>query len=165
MLTASHTSAVRRSQPRFNTRWHAWVVGYSPELQRALLDSFGVRNLERTERWTLLLSLAVVGTIGVLLALRLYSGWRERRRRPIDPAARAFATFARQLARLDVAPRALGEPPAAYAARAARTLPPAAADIGAIVTAYLHARYEPDPELAALAELKRRVSAFRPQRA
>ena len=148
-----------------NTRWHAWVVGYGPELQRALLDSFGVRNLERTERWTLLLSLAVIATVGVLLALRLYAAWREQGRRPIDPAARAFATFARQLARLDVAPRAPGEPPAAYAARAAKTLPPAAADIGAIVAAYLRARYEPDPELVALAELRQRVSVFRPQRA
>jgi hypothetical protein len=148
-----------------NTRWHAWVVGYGPELQRALLDSLGIRNLERTERWTLLLCLAVIATIGVLLALRLYAGWRERRRRPIDPAARVFATFARRLARLDVAPRAPGEPPAAYAARAAKTLPPAAADIGAIVAAYLRARYEPDPELAALADLRQRVTAFRPQRA
>jgi hypothetical protein len=103
--------------------------------------------------------------VGVLLALRLYSGWRERRRRPIDPPARVFATFTRRLARLDVAPRAPGEPPAAYAARAAKTVPPAAADIGAIVAAYLRARYEPDPELAALAELRERVSAFRPQRA
>jgi transglutaminase-like putative cysteine protease len=148
-----------------NTRWHAWVVGYGPELQRALLDSFGIRNLERTERWTLLLCLAVIATIGVLLALRLYAGWRERRRQPIDPAARVFATFARQLARYDVAPRAPGEPPAAYAARAAKTLPPAAAEIGAILAAYLRARYEPDPELAALAELRQRVSAFRPRRA
>jgi hypothetical protein len=76
-----------------------------------------------------------------------------------------FATFARQLARFDVAPRAPSEPPAAYAARAAKTLPPAAADIGAIVAAYLRARYEPDPDRAALAELRQRVSAFRPQRA
>jgi len=148
-----------------NTRWHAWVVGYGPELQRALLDSLGIRNLRRTERWTLLLSLAVIATVGVLLALRLYAGWRERRGRPIDPAARAFATFAHRLTRLDVAPRAPGEPPAAYAARAARTLPPVATDIGAIAAAYLRARYEPDPGLAALAELQQRVSAFRPQRA
>ncbi|MEO8464260.1 MAG: DUF3488 and transglutaminase-like domain-containing protein [Gammaproteobacteria bacterium] len=148
-----------------NTRWHAWVVGYGPELQRALLDSFGVRNLKFTERWTLLLSLAVIGTVGVLVGLRLYAGWRDRRRRPIDPAARAFATFTRALVRLNVAPRAPGESPVAYAARAAKASPPAAADIGAIVAAYLRARYEPDPELTALAELRQRVNVFRPQRA
>jgi transglutaminase-like putative cysteine protease len=148
-----------------NTRWHAWVVGSGPELQRALLDSFGIRNLQRTERWTLLLSLAVTATVGVLLALRLFVGWRERLRRPIDPTARVFATFARRLSRLNVAPRAPVEPPTAYAARAAKTLPLAAADIGAIVEAYLRARYEPDPELAALAELQQRVDEFRPARA
>jgi transglutaminase-like putative cysteine protease len=147
-----------------NTRWHAWVVGYGPELQRALLDSLGIRSLERTQRWALLLGLAVIATLGVLLALRLYAAWRERRPRPIDPPALLFAAFARRLVRVDVAPRAPGEPPTAYAARAAQALPPAAADIGAIVAAYLRARYEPDPNLAALAELRQRVTAFRPRR-
>ncbi|HVY63306.1 MAG TPA: DUF4129 domain-containing protein, partial [Gammaproteobacteria bacterium] len=148
-----------------NTRWHAWIVGYGPELQRQLLGALGVRNLERAQRWSLLLGLTIVATVLVLLGLRLLAGWRERRRTTIDPAARLFAAFARRLARLDVAPRAPGETPAAYAARAAIALPPAAADIGAIVTAYQRARYEPDPGNAALAELQRRVGAFRPRRA
>jgi hypothetical protein len=69
------------------------------------------------------------------------------------------------LTQLAVAPRAPSEPPAAYAARAAAALPPAAADISAIAAAYLRARYEPDPELAALTELRQRVLAFRPARA
>jgi len=43
-------------------------------------------------------------------------------------------------------------------------LPAAAADIAAIVTTYLRARYEPDPASVALAELRHRVAAFRPQR-
>jgi transglutaminase-like putative cysteine protease len=148
-----------------NTRWRTWVVGYGPELQRALLDSFGIRNLARTQRWTLLLSLAVAVTIGVLLALRLYLAWRERRRRTSDPAARLFATFARELRRFAVTPRAPGEAPRAYAARAAAILPRAASDIDAITTTYLRARYEPDPERTALAELRAQIAAFRPQRA
>src|SRR6185295_17144467 len=106
-----------------------------------------------------------VATVGVLLALRLYVGWRERLRRPVDPAARLFGTFVRRLSKLHVDARTPSEPPTVYAARAAKVLPPAAADIAAIVASYLRARYEPDPELAALEELRQRVSAFRPVRA
>jgi transglutaminase-like putative cysteine protease len=52
-----------------NTRWHAWVVGYGPELQRALLESLGIVNLRRAERWAVLLGLTVAGSVGLLLAL------------------------------------------------------------------------------------------------
>jgi transglutaminase-like putative cysteine protease len=146
-----------------NTRWRTWVIGYGPELQRTLLDSFGVRSLARTERWTLLLSLAVAATIGVLLLLRLYAAWRQRRRRAGDPAAVLFAAFGRKLTRFAVAPCTPSEGPRAYAARATATVPGSAADIEAITATYLRARYEPDPELAALAELRARIAAFRPQ--
>ncbi len=148
-----------------NTRWRAWIVGYGPDLQRALLRSLGIRDLALTARWTLLLSLAVGATIAVLLVLHLYLGWRERQRAFTDPAARLFAVFARELARRTVAPRAPSEAPVAYAARAAAALPRAAADIEAITTSYLRARYEPDPELTALIDLRARIAAFRLQRA
>jgi protein-glutamine gamma-glutamyltransferase len=148
-----------------NTRWHSWVVGYGPEIQRTLLEAFGVGNLERTQRYTLLLSLAVAMTVGVLLALRLYAVWRERAPATADPAARLFRTFTRQLTRVKVTERTASESPAAYAARAARAVPAAAPDIADIVAVYLRARYEPDPERAALAELRRRVATFRPRQA
>jgi Domain of unknown function (DUF4129) len=64
-----------------------------------------------------------------------------------------------------VPPRAPGEGPQAYAARAAALLPQAAADIAAIATLYLRARYEPDPEHATLAQLRARIATFRPLRA
>jgi protein-glutamine gamma-glutamyltransferase len=147
-----------------NTRWRAWVIGYGPDVQRALLRSFGIRDLALTERWTLLLSLTVATTIAVLLALRAYLGWRERQPRGVDPAARLYAAFARELARRTVAPRAPSEAPTTYAARASEAMPQAAADIDAITESYLRARYEPDPERTALAELRARIAAFRPQR-
>jgi transglutaminase-like putative cysteine protease len=148
-----------------NTRWHAWVVGYGPELQRGLLESFGIGNLRRAQRWAVLLGLAVAGTVGLLLALSLYLSWRQRRRAHVDAAARYFAAFARRLTQLRVPPRAPGEGPQAYAARAAALLPQAAADIATIAALYLRARYEPDPEHTALAQLRARVAKFRPLRA
>jgi hypothetical protein len=44
-------------------------------------------------------------------------------------------------------------------------LPHAAADIDAIVALYLRARYEPDADRAALAQLRSRVAAFTAARA
>src|SRR5690606_9430083 len=55
------------------------------------------------------------------------------------------------------------EDPAAFALRAAAALPHAGDDIASITRAYLAARYEDDRDGRALAELKRRVSAFAPR--
>jgi len=114
--------------------------------------------------WALLLGLAIAGSVGVLLVMSFYLAWRQRRRPPADPAARCFAAFSAALARARVPPRAPPEGPLAYATRAAQLLPQAASDIAAIAALYLRARYEPDPERAALAELRARVAAFRPLR-
>jgi hypothetical protein len=143
-----------------NTRWQSWVIGYGPELQRALLERLGFEDLRRAQRQAVLLALAVTVTVGLLFALSGYLAWRQRRHAPRDRAATYFASFARQLARLDVPPRAPSEGPTAYAERAARALPQAAARIRAIADVYLRARYEPD-DGTALAELKTLVTAFR----
>lgn len=147
-----------------DTQWQAWVVGYGPELQRALLESFGIDDLRRAERSAVLLAAAVAATVVLMFALGFYLSWRQRQRNVVDAAARHFAAFVRTLTRLDVPPRAAGEGPQAYAARAALLLPTAASDIDAIADSYLRARYEPDPEHRALAELKDRVARFKPPR-
>jgi transglutaminase-like putative cysteine protease len=148
-----------------STYWNDWVVGYGPELQRALLESLGLEGGRRSERWGKLLALSVGATLAASLALSLYLAWRQRRRTTVDAAARSFAVFARRLARLAVPPPATGEAPLAYAARAQSGAPHAAAEIATIVAAYLRARYEPDVGRTALAELQTHVARFRPARA
>jgi hypothetical protein len=98
--------------------------------------------------------------VGASFVLSLYLAWRYRRRPPPDAAARCFAAFCERLQRSRVPPPAPSEGPVAFAARAARALPQAATDIGAITDAYLRARYEPDAEHAALTELRARVAGF-----
>jgi len=148
-----------------DTRWQAWVIGYGPEFQRALLDSLGFDNLRRAQRQAVLLGLAVAVTVGMLLGLSLYLRARQHRRAPVDRAAQCFATFTRHLARLEVPKRAPSEGPRAYAERAVRSLPQEESRIGAVVALYLAARYEPDTDRAALAELEHQVAAFRTVRA
>src|SRR5881394_166475 len=147
------------------TYWNEWVIGYGPELQRGLLDLLGFDGLPRAERWSKLLLLCVGATLAGSLLVTLQLAWRRRRRTAIDEAAREFATFAKRLARIDVAPRAAAEGPVAYATRAQARVPRAATEIRAIVAAYLRARYERDADSAALAELRARVASFRPARA
>lgn len=143
------------------TYWNAWVIEYGMVAQRDLLERFGVKDLRWAERWAVLLGLTVTVTVTSLAVFSLYLAWRSRDRAPRDPAAMCFARFGRKLARAAVAPRAPHEAPTAYAARAKRALPRAAAEIDAIVAAYLRARYEPDEGGIALAELTHRVRAFR----
>jgi transglutaminase-like putative cysteine protease len=147
------------------TRWQAWIIGYGPELQRGLLESLGFQDLRRAERAAVLLALGVAATITLLLGLSAYLSWRQRRRFPVDRAALCFAAFVRKLARLDVPARAPAEGPRAYAERAAGALPHAAATIRTVSDLYLRARYEPDADGAALAELVAAVAAFREARA
>jgi protein-glutamine gamma-glutamyltransferase len=147
------------------TRWQAWIIGYGPELQRALLESLGFDNLRRAQRSAVLLGLAVTTTVALLLGLSLYLSWRRRRRTAIDAAALCFASFVRQLQRHEVQTRAPSEGPRAYAERAADALPHAAARIRGVAELYLRARYEPDADGAALAALAAEVAAFRSARA
>ncbi len=148
-----------------NTRWQAWIIGSGPELQRTLLESLGFENLRRTQRWAVLLGLAAAATLALLIGLSLYLSWRQRQRAAADAAARCFAAFVLKLARLDVTPRAPAEGPRAYAERAAGALPHMESRIRAIVDLYLRARYEPDADGGALAQLAAAVAAFRGVRA
>ena len=148
-----------------NTRWRTWVLGYGPEIQRALLDRFGFDGLRRAQRSAVLLGLAVVATVFFLAGLSGYFAWRKRRRLDVDPAAACFAKFTRRLERVRVPHRASGEGPRSYAEHAATALPHLAVEIRAIVELYLRARYEPDADGASLAELEAQVAAFRPAQA
>jgi transglutaminase-like putative cysteine protease len=143
-----------------NTRWQAWIIGYGPELQRALLERLGAGNLRRTQRQAVLLGLAVAATAVLLIALSAHLAWRRRRRKRIDPAAACFAAFGRRLERRRVRARGPAETPHAYAERAAASLPRAAEDIRAVTALYLRARYEPDADGAVLAALRAQVASF-----
>ena len=140
-----------------NVRWNEWVIGYGPQLQRSLLQYFGFAR----PNWRSLVTVAVFATAVLLGALTLYLGWTSRRQRRGDRAARSFARFTRKLERARMRPQLLGEGPQAYARHAAPTLPRAAAEIDAIVGSYLRARYEPDADGTALADLEHRVGRFR----
>ena len=141
-----------------HTYWNAWVIGYGPELQRALLEALGISR----PHWTKLVTLAAGAMLLVSALLTLYLSWSYRRIRARDRSAALFRRFVRKLERARVAPRATSEGPLDYGSRAAATLPDSAEEIDAITRTYLQLRYEPDDGRTALATLKRLVRAFKP---
>lgn len=141
-----------------NMYWDRWVLGYGPRLQRALLELLGFERPGARHLIGLAVAALAAVTAGFVVAATLAA--RPRRRK--DPAARAFERFVARLRRADVEPRAAAETPTAYAERAKRALPGAAAQIDAIVRAYLRVRYEPGAGARQLAALERAVRQFRP---
>ncbi|HEY5624717.1 MAG TPA: DUF3488 and transglutaminase-like domain-containing protein, partial [Gammaproteobacteria bacterium] len=123
-----------------NTYWNDWVLGYGPEIQRALMESLGIAR----PHWAKLIAIGVALLVVFLGGLMLYLAWIYRSARRTDPASRHFRKFCRKLAHANIPPRRPCEGPADFGRRAAASMPSASADIGEITDAYLRARYEMD---------------------
>ena len=136
--------------------WNQWVLGYSPERQRLLLTRFGFDDATwRTLAVILMAGAAIAILFGALFALR---GLRAQR---ADAVVAAYHHYCRKLGRRGVA-RNPAEGPLAYAGRAARHVPAAAAEIADITRRYAALRYGRSSGVAAVHELQRRVRDFSP---
>jgi len=134
-------------------RWNVMVLGYSPERQRDLMSSLGMRDAD----WRSMTA-AMASALGAFTLLLL--AWSLRRLVRPDPVQRAWRSFCRKLGARGVV-RAPHEGPHDYAQRAARRLPAAAAAIEAIAALYLIARYGRAASREQVAELKQRVRTLR----
>jgi transglutaminase-like putative cysteine protease len=144
-----------------STFWDRYIIGYSAQLQRGLLERLGFDQPSVAN----LLSATILTTLALMLMLTAYLTVRFRSERHRDPAASCYARFVRYMRRCNVVPHAPGETPTAFGERAAAALPGSAGEIRAIVSTYLAARYEPDSDLAALRRLRDLVDSFRPKSA
>ncbi len=138
--------------------WNQWVMGFSLQEQRSLLERLGLQRVGIAE----LLAAAAIALATCVLVMAVVLSRTGMRRRPVDPAAQLFDVFCRRLEKLAVAPRRPGEAPAAFAARAAAARPKLREEVDAIVAAYLRARYEPAGSGNPLRELRQRVTTFNP---
>jgi transglutaminase-like putative cysteine protease len=125
-----------------NNGWNQWVLNYTPERQRGLLERLRGRLLDWRTPGVVVLACAL------LLALRLL---RKHARR--DPVDALYSALCQRLDQLGL-PRAPDEGPTAYAARvAAAGLAPAhaaaAAEFLRRYSAWRYAPARPDPLLAA----------------
>jgi hypothetical protein len=131
-------------------KWNVWVLGYSPERQRDLMMSIGMREADWRTLTAVLFSVLGLITIALLV-------WSLRRLARPDPVQGAWRAFCRKLAKRGVE-RAPHEGPRDYATRAASALPAARAAILSIGALYIGLRYGPAPSAEGVGRLKRLVS-------
>ena len=135
--------------------WNQWVLNYTPERQRGLLQSVG----ESLAGWRVA-GLIMLGA-GVLLLGRILYLRREH-----DPVEAVYSSLCKRLAHLGLA-RAADEGPTAYAARIAASqqlAPPsldAAAEFLRRYSAWRYAPPQPAPARQLAATLKRLLSQVR----
>lgn len=136
--------------------WNQWVLGYTPERQRQLLERLGVPAVS----WRGLAAALAITAGAMVLLLTLITVRRLQVAAP-DPVTRAWNTLSTRLAPLGLARRPQ-EGPLDHGERVANALPTQAAEVRRIVQLLVQLRYGGNSEPDALGELKRRVRAFRP---
>ena len=144
---------VRYAVGAMNNGWNQWVLNYTPQRQRGMVERLQSSLLD----WRLPLWLA-----GLALLLLLVRGWRQRR--GIDPVDALYSALCTRLSRLGLA-RAPDEGPHAYGKRlgaAGKLAPGAQAAAQEFLRHYSAWRYAPRRADAGLAAtLKRLLSQVR----
>lgn len=136
-----------------NYRWNQWVLGYDQSRQRQLMKQLGLDALG----WHGLVAV-MVGLLGLALGIVavIVLGRRPRQR---DPLVRLYRRFCRKAAR--IVPCRANEGPVDYADRLIAAAPERKREIEGIARLYTALRYGRAPNEHQLAELRRRVNAFR----
>jgi transglutaminase-like putative cysteine protease len=137
-------------------KWNVWVLGYSPERQRDLLQFVGIPDADWRELTATLFTVLGIITAGLLV-------WSLRRFARPDPVQAAWRAFCRKLATQGLE-RAPHEGPRDYSSRAARALPGSRRAILRIGALYIRLRYGAGPPAAlrrSVQELRRLVRELR----
>jgi hypothetical protein len=146
---------LRNAVGAVNNGWNQWVLNYTPERQRGVLQS--LQSGLAGWRFVALFILA----LGLLLLARILY-----RRRAIDPVEAVYSSLCKRLAHLGLA-RAADEGPTAWAARiaASRQLAPQSSDAAAEFlrrySAWRFAPPQPETNMRLAATLKSLLSQVR----
>ncbi len=133
--------------------WELWVLGYTPERQRELLDKLGLGRLD----WSGMAAAMAAACVAVMAAL---AAWALARRQRLDPLERAWDAFSAKMARRGLA-RAATEGPLDYGQRIARALPRHAELLREIAARYARLRYRPPASAAEIRALKQQIRMLR----
>jgi transglutaminase-like putative cysteine protease len=123
---------VRFNLAALGNAWNQWVLDYTPQRQKALIERLGLSSQGAIGLLAILAALAAALTLLPLLA--------DRRRG--DPLDRVYAAFCETMRRRGF-PRAAHEGPRAYCARllAAEAAPQPASAVDAFLTLYARLKY------------------------
>ena len=137
--------------------WNQWVLGYTPERQRALLTRIGLDDAT----WHTLAALLLAAT-GIVMMVLAWITLRRLRVRVRDPVKLAYMAFcdrlrARGLARLHM------EGPLSYADRVVRARPDLHQPVRRFIELYVALRYAGESGPHDIGRLQQLARDFRPQ--
>jgi len=135
--------------------WQNWVLDFSAQDQRRLMDRLGL-NAWREYGLAVLMVLAVSLTLGGILLVLMH----ERTER--DPLERLYARLCRRLAGIGL-PRLPHEGPGDYGRRIAAARPDLAPDVGGFLALYVPARYGERSTPETLQRLSDLLRDFKPK--
>jgi transglutaminase-like putative cysteine protease len=122
--------------------WNKWVLSYTREKQKALLESLGLRGKN------FLISAAVFGSLGLALGFGLLASYlfhSAGRRRSRDPIARSYELFLKKCAKRGIKKdEAMG--PHHFQMELEEAFPEVQESISSIMSLYIKLRYEEDCE-------------------
>ena len=122
-----------------NTQWNRWVVGFSQDRQRDLLEGMGMRDVDwRTIAiWLIAGVLATGGVTGIFLFVRAMQTQKE-------PLVVAYERLCRKLAKSGIK-RATHEGPMDYWKRLQQLRPDIAQQAAPLIERYINLRYAAQP--------------------
>jgi protein-glutamine gamma-glutamyltransferase len=136
--------------------WQEWVLDFSADHQRSMLERLGLQDYEETG-----LALLMVIAGAVVLGLTLWGLMAQRAR--LSPLEAVYHRFCRRLAAAGL-PRRPDEGPSDYARRVALTRPDLSAPVARFVDLYVRERYSPDSSADGAQRLEGCLRGFRPRR-
>jgi hypothetical protein len=145
---------IRLSWDFMSNAWNQWVLGYTPERQRWLLQSVGIDNATWQKMVAALFCIA-----GVIVAIFTAIVLRQLRGGARDPVRIAYLKFCDKMRRKGL-PREPAEGPLDYARRLGKSRPDLTPPVEAITRLYVALRYGMESSAAALEDLKQRVKQF-----
>lgn len=136
--------------------WNQWVLGYTPERQRALLTRAGVDDAT----WRTLAVLLLAASVTVALLLTLFTVCRLRVR-VRDPVRLAYIAFCTKLHSHGL-PRQDTEGPLSYADRVSLARPDLESIVRRFIRLYVELRYGSESGLQHVSRLQRLARDFKP---
>ncbi|HYC46061.1 MAG TPA: DUF3488 and transglutaminase-like domain-containing protein [Burkholderiales bacterium] len=136
--------------------WNQWVLGYTPERQRALMTRVGLDDA--TWRTLAALLLAITGAFTLVLAVFMLRRLRVRVR---DPVKLAYIAFCEKLRARGLV-REANEGPLAYAAKVTRERPDLEGIVRRFISLYVAVRYGGEADAKNVQQLQTLAREFKP---
>ena len=147
---------MRLTWDSLSNSWNQWVLGYSPERQRALMSRVGLDDATwRTLAGLLLLCTGIIALVLILLTLR------RLRVRVRDPVKLAYVAYCNKL-RARGLPVDVAEGPLSYAQRIALARPDLEPAVSRFSRLYVALRYGKDAGAQDLVRLQELAREFKP---